>query len=104
MQGDRHISVDSNIIQAVADWGWRLEGCQGWQQESVGEVVDKDGAGFTLAGHKQRIPLAVVLPRPARGAAQQWDCWVIWQSYFQFFSQSPQCSPRLAFCLEILEP
>lgn len=46
MQGDRHISVDSNIIQAVADWGWRLEGCQGWQQESVGEVVDKDGAGF----------------------------------------------------------
>ena len=32
--------------QAVADWGWRLESCQRWQQESVGEVVDKDGAGF----------------------------------------------------------
>ena len=25
--------------------------------------------------------------------AQQWDCWVIWQSYFQFFKESPQFSP-----------
>ena len=21
--------------------------------------------------------------------AQQWDCWVIWQFYFQFFKESP---------------
>ena len=21
--------------------------------------------------------------------AQQWDCWVIWQVYFQFFKESP---------------
>ena len=25
--------------------------------------------------------------------AQQWDCWVIRQFYFQFFKESPQCSP-----------
>ena len=25
--------------------------------------------------------------------AQQWDCWVIWQFYFQVFKDSPHCSP-----------
>ena len=25
--------------------------------------------------------------------AQQWDCWVIWQFYFQFFKESPHYSP-----------
>ena len=25
--------------------------------------------------------------------AQKWDCWVIWQFYFQFFKKSPHCSP-----------
>ena len=25
--------------------------------------------------------------------AQHWDCWVIWQFYFQFFKESPHCSP-----------
>ena len=25
--------------------------------------------------------------------AQQWDFWVIWQFYFQFFKESPHCSP-----------
>ena len=25
--------------------------------------------------------------------AQQWDCWVVWQFYFQCFKESPQCSP-----------
>ena len=25
--------------------------------------------------------------------AQQWDSWVVWQFYFQFFKESPQCSP-----------
>ena len=25
--------------------------------------------------------------------AQQWDCWVIWQFYFQFFQKSPHCFP-----------
>ena len=25
--------------------------------------------------------------------AQEWDCWVIWQLYFQFFKESPHCSP-----------
>ena len=25
--------------------------------------------------------------------AQQWDCWVVWQLYFQFFTESPHCSP-----------
>ena len=25
--------------------------------------------------------------------AQQWDCWVLWQFYFQFFKESPHCSP-----------
>ena len=24
--------------------------------------------------------------------AQEWDCWVIWQFYFQFFKESPHCS------------
>ena len=24
---------------------------------------------------------------------QQWDCWVVWQFYFQFFKESPHCSP-----------
>ena len=26
--------------------------------------------------------------------AQQWDCWVVWQFYFQFFKESPHCSPQ----------
>ena len=26
--------------------------------------------------------------------AQQWDCWVIWQFYFQFFKEFPHCSPQ----------
>ena len=25
--------------------------------------------------------------------AQKWDCWVIWQFYFQFFKESQHCSP-----------
>ena len=25
--------------------------------------------------------------------AREWDCWVIWQFYFQFFKESPHCSP-----------
>ena len=25
--------------------------------------------------------------------SQKWDCWVIWQFYFQFFKKSPHCSP-----------
>ena len=25
---------------------------------------------------------------------QQWDCWVIWQFYFQVFKESPHCSPQ----------
>ena len=25
--------------------------------------------------------------------AQQWDCWIIWQFYFQLFKESPHCSP-----------
>ena len=25
--------------------------------------------------------------------AQQWDCWIIRQLYFQFFKESPHCSP-----------
>ena len=25
--------------------------------------------------------------------AQQWDCWVVWQFYFQYFKESPHCSP-----------
>ena len=25
--------------------------------------------------------------------AQQWDCWVLRQFYFQFFKEYPQCSP-----------
>ena len=25
--------------------------------------------------------------------AQQWDCWIIRQFYFQFFKESPHCSP-----------
>ena len=27
--------------------------------------------------------------------AQKWDCWVIWQFYFQFFKKSPHCFPYL---------
>ena len=25
--------------------------------------------------------------------AQEWDCWVVWQFYFQLFKESPHCSP-----------
>ena len=25
--------------------------------------------------------------------AQEWDCWVMWPFYFQFFKESPHCSP-----------
>ena len=27
------------------------------------------------------------------GVCAQWDCWVVWQFYFQFFKESPPCSP-----------
>ena len=30
--------------------------------------------------------------------AQKWDCWVIWQFYFQFFKESPHCSPERDTC------
>ena len=26
--------------------------------------------------------------------AQEWDCWVIWKFCFQFFKESPHCSPQ----------
>ena len=26
--------------------------------------------------------------------AQEWDCWIIWQLYFQFFKEPPYCSPQ----------
>ena len=26
--------------------------------------------------------------------AQQWDCWIVWQFYFQLFKKSPHCSPQ----------
>ena len=26
--------------------------------------------------------------------AQEWDCWAVWQFCFQFFKQSPHCSPQ----------
>ena len=25
---------------------------------------------------------------------QEWDCWLIWQLYFQFFEESPYCFPQ----------
>ena len=25
--------------------------------------------------------------------ALKWDCWVVWQFYFQYFKKSPHCSP-----------
>ena len=25
---------------------------------------------------------------------QQWDCWIVWQFYSQFFKESPYCSPQ----------
>ena len=24
---------------------------------------------------------------------QQWECWIMWQFYFQFFKEFPHCSP-----------
>ena len=32
------------------------------------------------------------LENPMGGGAW-WDCWVIWQFYFQVFKESPHCSP-----------
>ena len=29
--------------------------------------------------------------------AQQWDCWVVWQFYFQFFKESPHCSGIISY-------
>ena len=26
--------------------------------------------------------------------AQEWDCWIIWQLYFQFFKKHPYCFPQ----------
>ena len=36
-------------------------------------------------------PMAAALA--ASISVQQWDCWVIRQFYFQFFKESPHCSP-----------
>ena len=33
--------------------------------------------------------------------AQQWDCWVIWQFYFQFFKESPHCLPSHQQCKRV---
>ena len=35
--------------------------------------------------------------------AQQWDCWVVWQFYFQFFKESPHCSPHRSVVHKALE-
>ena len=35
--------------------------------------------------------------------AQQWDCWVIRQLYFQFFKESPHCKVFLNLCSHLLE-
>ena len=29
--------------------------------------------------------------------AQQWDCWVVWQFYFQIFKESPHCSGIISY-------
>ena len=59
-------------------WTSRLLPCPGYYQQSCGEhwgTRVSFNSGF----------LAV--------CAQQWDCWVIWQFYFQSFKESPHCSP-----------
>ena len=33
---------------------------------------------------------------------QQWDCWVIMQFYFQFFKESPHCSPYWLYQLPLV--
>ena len=32
--------------------------------------------------------------------AQKWDCWIIWQFYFQFFKKSSHCSPEWPYSLQ----
>ena len=34
--------------------------------------------------------------------AQEWDCWVIWQIYFQFLKESPDCSPQWLYLFAFL--
>ena len=36
--------------------------------------------------------------------AQQWDCWVIWHFYSQFFKESPHCSPQWLYQLHSHQP
>ena len=47
------------------------------------------GAGYQLTEARLRK-----IPSGFLGVYdQQWHCWVIWQFYFQFFKESPHCSP-----------
>ena len=64
-----------------------------WDREEAsprvpGEQADRRGVGHGTSRGKRRIPLAVVLPRPARGAgtlipSAQRFVWVHWQSNAQ---------------------
>ena len=69
----------------VCQWTSRLLPCPGYYKQCCEEHWGT------------RVPFTGFLVHWYTGflsvCAQQWDCWVIWQFYFQFFKESPHCSP-----------
>ena len=47
-----------------------------------------NNAAMNIGGH---MSLSILVSSGVY--AQQWDYWVIWQFYFQFFKESPHSSP-----------
>ena len=47
-----------------------------------------NSAAMNIGVHVSLSDLVSLVCMPRR-----WDCWVIWQFHFQFFKESPHCSP-----------
>ena len=52
-----------------------------------------NSAVMNIGVHKSLSILISLVCMPSSVYAQQWDCGAVWQFYFQFFKESPHCSP-----------
>ena len=42
---------------------------------------------------EHRYPFEILISFPQK-CTQQWNCWIIWQLYFQFLEEPPYCFPK----------
>ena len=68
---------------------WEIDG---ETVETVSDFIFWDSKITADADFSHEIKRRLLLGRKVM-YAQQWDCWIIRQFYFQFFKESPHCSP-----------